>query len=105
MKFKKGLAINEFSGLVLAFVVVAIIIGIGGTALSAIQQTQCTGGSNGYSGGNCGTGGSVYNTSTVASNTTAQGLAGMKTFGDWLPTIAVISAAAIVTGLIYMYFK
>lgn len=105
MKHRKGMALNEMSGVVLAFVVVAIIVGIGGTTLTSIQQTQCVGGSAGYTSAGCGTGGSAYNTSTIASNATTKALTGIITFGDWLPTIAVISAAAVVIGLIYMYFR
>ena len=79
------MAVNEMSAIVLAFVVVAIIIGIGGTTLTSVQSTQTA---NSY-----------------AYNATTQGLSGIKTFGDWLPTIAVISAAAVVIGLIYLYFR
>lgn len=81
----KGMAINEMSGVVLAFVVVAIIVGIGGTTLTSVQATQTA--------------------NTAAYNATTKGLTGVTTFGDWLPTIAVISAAAVVIGLIYMYFR
>jgi len=45
------------------------------------------------------------NRGTVASNATSSGLEGIETFGDWLPTIAVIIAAAVVIGIIVNYFR
>lgn len=76
---------NSMSALVISFVVIAIIVGIGGTVLTSVQTTQTA--------------------DSVAYNATTSGLTGIATFGDWLPTIAVISAAATVIGLIYMYFR
>jgi len=69
---------------VLGFVVIAIIIGISATILSQVQSTQTL--------------------NSVAYNATGSGLTGIDTFADWLPTIAVILAAAVVIGVIVHYF-
>lgn len=82
---RKGMTLNEFGGLALAFVLVAIIISIGATILTQTRSTQT---SNAYD----------YNITT-------QALTGADTMGDWLPTIAVIVAAAVVIGVIVKYFN
>lgn len=69
---------------VLGFVVIAIIIGIGGTILTQVQNTQTN--------------------QSIAYNATGQGLTGISTFSTWLPTVAVILAAAVVIGVIVHYF-
>jgi hypothetical protein len=102
---KKGMSLQEFSGLALAFVLCAIIISVGGTILAQTQAAQCTGGTAGYAAGECGTGGSAYNTSTIASNATRYGLQGITSMSNWMPTIAVIIAAAVVIGVIVRYFQ
>jgi len=77
--------LSQFSTYVLAFVIIAVIIGIGGTILTEIQSTQTT--------------------SSIPYNATESGLEGVETFGNWLPTIAVIIAAAVVIGIIVNYFR
>lgn len=77
--------LTQFSTYVLAFVIIAVIIGIGGTILTQVQTTQTSG--------------------SIPYNATASGLTGIETFGDWLPTIAVIIAAAVVIGIIVHYFR
>lgn len=98
---KKGMTLNEFGGLALAFVLVAIVIAIGSTVLIGVQKNQCTTGA-------------VWNATindcnlaetTLASNITKSALSGSDTMGDWLPTIAVIVAAAVVIGVIVKYFN
>ena len=101
----KGLSVAQMGGLALAFVLVIVILGVGGTILTEIQSSQCTGGAAGWEGGYCGTGGDQMNTSTLASNVSAAGLEGVETMGDWLPTIAVIISAAVVIGVIVRYFQ
>jgi hypothetical protein len=82
---RKGMSLNEFGGLALAFVLVAIIISIGGTILTQTRSTQTT--------------------NAVDYNATTQGLTGITTMSQWLPTIAVIVAAAVVIGVIVRYFQ
>ena len=112
--------LNGFAVAVISFVVLAIIIGIGGTILAEVQQNQesvcyndsgiaeftynalsdrCEGSNTSGFDGNF----STHN-ATKAFNATAGGEEGIETFGDWLPTIAVIIAAALVIGIITSYF-
>jgi len=81
---RKGLTMAEFGGIALAFVTVAIILAMGGEVLSQVQSSQ-TANSTSY-------------------NITGKGLTGMTTFGDWLPTIAIVIAAAVIIGIIVAYF-
>ena len=84
---RKGLTVGQFGGLALAFVVVAVIISVGADILTQVQEGQA-------------------NTTagrTTAYNITGEGLDGMTTLGEWLPTIAVIIAAAVVIGVITNY--
>ena len=69
----KGLTVGQFGGLALAFVVVAVIISVGADILTQVQvgQDNTTAGR------------------THAYNITGQGLEGMETLGEWLPTVAV----------------
>ena len=79
-----AISLNQMATMAISFVVLAIIIGIGGTVLDEVQDTQTA--------------------ESVAYNATASGLEGIETFGDWLPTIAVILASALVIGIIATYF-
>ena len=76
--------LGNMSAVAITFVVLAIVIGIGGTVLDDIQDTQTA--------------------DTWAYNATESGLEGVGTFGDWLPTIAVILVSALVIGIIGAYF-
>jgi hypothetical protein len=98
------LSLGDMGGMAIAFIVVAVTISIGASILVGVQQTQCTGGTSGYSGTGCGTGGSLYNTSTVASNITGKGITGTLSLGDWLPTIAIVVGAAVILGIV-MYLR
>ena len=82
-KDKKGLTVGQFGGLALAFVVVAVIISVGADILTQIYDGQTA--------------------LSTARNITSEGLDGMTTLGEWLPTIAVIIAAAVVIGVITNY--
>jgi hypothetical protein len=92
---------SQFSAIVITFVVVAVIIGIGGTILQSVQEGQCADGAA----WNATIFGCNADETTIASNATGSGLTGIDTFGDWLPTIAVIVAAAVVIGVIVNYFR
>lgn len=85
MKNRKGLSVQQMGGLALAFVLVVIIIGIGATIVTEIQSGQTA--------------------SSIPYNISAEGLTGLETLGEWLPTIAVIIAAAVVIGIIVRYFR
>jgi hypothetical protein len=98
---KKGMSLNEFGGLALAFVLCAIIIAVGGTVLVQTQSTQCASGTSWNA--------TIQNcnaaSTTIASNATGYGLTGISSMSQWLPTIAVIIAAAVVIGVIVRYFQ
>ena len=81
----KGLSVSQMGGLALAFVIVAVVVGIGATILTQVRTTQTT--------------------NSIAYNASTSGLTGLDTMSDWLPTIAVIIAAAVVIGVIVRYFQ
>ncbi len=81
----KGITLGQFGSLALAFVVAAIVISLGAEILAQVLSTQTA--------------------ATYEYNVTTQGLVGAETFGDWLPTIAVVVAAAVVIGVIVNYFR
>lgn len=83
-KKQKGIAMGSLSNYVLAFVVVVIIIAIGGSILSGIQDTQTA--------------------NTTEYNVTSEGLEGIETFGNWLVIIALVIVAVVVIGLLMMGF-
>ena len=69
----------------MAFVIVAVVVGIGATILTQVRTTQTA--------------------NSIAYNASTSGLTGLDTMSDWLPTIAVIIAAAVVIGVIVRYFQ
>lgn len=81
----KGITLGQFGSLALAFVVAAIVISLGAEILSQVRSTQTA--------------------TTYEYNVTTEGLEGAETFGEWLPTIAVVVAAAVVIGVIVNYFR
>ena len=107
VKTKKGaMTLSDLAPVAIAFVFVAVVIGVGGTILSSIRSgqgygtrascgTNSTGGSNGTI---------LYTSCDTAVNTTGQGLDSLDELGGWLPTIALVVAAAIVIGVL-SYFR
>jgi hypothetical protein len=101
--------VNTIQGLsvaVITFVVAVIIFGIGSTVLNEIEQTQCdfywneTQGSS----GECLAAASGLPKESLAINASEGGQQGVETFADWLPTIAVILASALIIGMVSSYF-
>ena len=86
MKNKKAqrFTISDLGTIAIALVVAAIILGMGATILEKIQSTQTTNGS-------------AYNSSEF-------GLSGMTTMAEFIPTIAIVAVAAIVIGIILVFF-
>ena len=82
---KKGFTLQEMAPLAIAFVIIAIVLGIGATVVEDVQSTQQT---SGY-----------------AYNASGNGLQALNTLASWLPTIGVIVAAAVVIGIIVAYFR
>jgi hypothetical protein len=85
---KKGFSLQEMAPLAISFVIIAIVLGIGATVVASIQATQ----------GNS-------TSTTIAYNASGNGLTSLNTLASWLPTIAVIIAAAVVIGIIVAYFR
>ena len=81
---KKGYTIHDLVPIGIAFVVIAVVLGMGATVLNSIQGTQ-TINSTGW-------------------NASQNGLRGLNELSSWLPTIAIIVAAAIIIGIIVVYF-
>lgn len=110
MKSKKGLKFGDFLPLALFFVVTIIAVGIGAQVLSGVESRQCK---TGY----------IYNTTTdtcynstgsfesgagmtYAANITTGGHSGLATFGQWMPTVAlVLSAGVVITLLVSSFMK
>lgn len=88
----------------IAFVVLAIVIGVGSTILRTIQQTAITNTLN-VSGGilNC-TAAEESGCGTVAYNASRGGLQALGTFGSWQNTLAIVVVAAIVIGVVATIF-
>jgi len=94
---KKGeMNLNQLGTVAIAFVFVAIVIGIGADVLGDIRQGQLTNtaGCNSTTTAGCGY---DYNAST-------KGLESVDELGVWLPTIALVIAAAFVIGVL-AYFR
>lgn len=83
-KAQRGFTINDLGTIAISLVVVAIIIGLGATILESIQDDQ------------------VVN--STAFNTSGFGLTGMNTLASYIPTIALVAVAAIVIGIIIVFF-
>ena len=77
-------SIMDLGSIAIALVVAAIILGLGGTILDEVQDTQTVNSTS-------------YNTST-------EGLAGIETMAQFIPTIAIVAVAAIVIGIVLVYF-
>ena len=75
--------VRELGALALVIVVASIIISMGATILGQLKLQQTD--------------------SSLEANVTNQGLAGMVTFGNWIPLIALVIAASIVIGVIVKY--
>jgi len=95
--------LNQLGTVAIAFVFVAIVIGIGADVLGDIRAGQgglyC--GTN-SSGGTSGT--LVYSGCGYDYNATGRGLESVDELGTWLPTIALVIAAAFVIGVL-AYFR
>lgn len=81
---KGMLTLGDMGTLAIAFVIVAVIVGVGATILTQVQATQTA--------------------NSMAYNITTDALSGQEDLGDWLPTVATIIGAACVLGVIY-YFR
>lgn len=85
LKSKKGYTIQDLVPLAIGFVVVAIVIGLGATILNNIQGTQVS--------------------NSAAFNATGYGLTSLNTMSSYLPTLAIVTIAAVIVGIIIVYFR
>lgn len=83
MQKLKGFTIQELAPIAIMFVVIAFVVSMGADILTDLQDNQED---DGY-----------------AYNVTGQGLESMETFGDWLPTLALVVIAAIIIGVLVYY--
>ncbi len=83
-KKAQAFTINDLGTIAIALVVAAIILGMGATILEKIQGTQTT--------------------DKIAFNASGFGLTGLNTMAEFIPTIAIVAVAAIVIGIILVFF-
>ncbi len=83
-KAQRSFTISDLGTIAIALVVAAVILGMGATILDKLQSTQPINGS-------------AYNTSGF-------GITGMVTIAEFIPTIAIVAVAAIVIGIILVFF-
>jgi hypothetical protein len=76
--------LQDLAGIAIIFVVVAIVISIGSDVLTEVRQGEAN-----------------Y---TNKYNATGYGLEGLEELASWLPTIAIVVVAAVVIGIIALYF-
>lgn len=79
---KKGYQVGDLLPLALTFVVVAVAIGIGAAVLQDVRDSDS------------------ITANSAAYNATQSGLDSMETFGDWLPTLALVVVAAVIIGVL-----
>lgn len=80
---RKGLSVGDMGPLAIAMVFIAVVLGVGATVLSDVQSEQTA--------------------SSYAYNASANGLQAVDQFSSWLPTIALVVAAAIVIGVLSFF--
>ena len=83
-KKAQAFTISDLGTIAIALVVAAIILGLGGTILDEVQDTQTE--------------------STASYNASMYGLEGMNTLAEFIPTIAIVAVAAVVIGVILVFF-
>ena len=84
MNNKKGaMSLSDLAPVAIAFVFVAVVLGVGATVLASIQAGQTS--------------------QSIAYNATGSGLSSLDELSGWLPTIALVIAAAIVIGVLSFF--
>ena len=83
-KKAQAFTINDLGTIAIALVIAAVILGMGATILEKIQGTQTT--------------------DLHAFNASGFGLSGLNTMAEFIPTIAIVAVAAIVIGIILVFF-
>ena len=83
-KAQRSFSISDLGTIAIALVVAAVILGMGATILEKLRGMQTT--------------------DEVAYNATGYGLTGLSTMAEFIPTIAIVAVAAIVIGIIVVFF-
>ena len=81
---QRSFTIADMGTIAIALVVAAVILGMGSTILAKLKEQQTVNGT-------------AYNTSTF-------GIEGLSTIAEFIPTIAIVAVAAIVIGIILVFF-
>ncbi len=84
MRNKKGYRLQDLLPVAIIFVVATIAISIGADILSGVRDGQTV--------------------DTASYNVSTYGLQGMLELGSWVPTLALVVAAAIVIGVLVYSF-
>jgi len=93
---KKGaMTLSDLAPVAIAFVFVAIVIGVGADVLADVQADQVT--------NTAGCNATVKTSCGTAYNSTGEGLTSLGELSSWLPTIALVVAAAIVIGVLSFF--
>jgi len=87
-KGQRSFTISDLGTIAIALVVAAVILGMGATILSKLQDLTTGNGTAG----------------TASFNVSRQGIDGITTIAEFLPTIAIVAVAAIVIGIIIVFF-
>lgn len=98
MKLSKrgAMTLTDLGPVAIAFVFVAVTIGVGADVLADIQANEVTGAA--------GCNSTVTTSCGSAYNATGDGLTSLGELSGWMPTIALVIAAAIVIGVLG-YFR
>ena len=81
---QRSFTISDLGTIAISLVVAAVILGMGATILAKLKNQQTVNGT-------------AYNTSNF-------GIEGLTTVAEFIPTIAIVAVAAIVIGIILVFF-
>ena len=81
---QRSFTISDMGTIAIGLVVAAVILGMGATILSKLKDSQTI--------------------NSTAYNTSNFGIQGMTTMAEFIPTIAIVAVAAIVIGIILVFF-
>ena len=85
LKNRKGYKLKELAPVALFFVLATIIMSVGADIVDSVKDDQTA--------------------DSYAANVSTNGLEGLTEIGDWLPTIGLVVAAAIIIGILVYSFS
>jgi len=95
---KKGLNVNDLQRIGISMLVIALVLGLGGTVLNEVKFNDSSGCTENTTTHEC-----VEGTDTWGSNVTGFGLDSLISLSSWLPTIALVVVIAVILGIVMMY--